>query len=110
MTTIITFAIAAAVTYLLRSSMMIAGDRLTSSPAVESAIGLVSPAVMTAIVASALLLDHGRIALPDLASVLAVGGAIVAVRRTGNVSTALAIGLPIYWIVGILDAVVGGVI
>lgn len=109
MTVFLTFAIAAAVTYLLRSSMMIAGDRFASSPTVESAIGLVSPAVMTAIVASALLLDHGRIGLPDLASVLAVGGAIVAVRRTANVSMALVVGLPIYWVVGVADAALAAI-
>lgn len=109
MTVIFAFAIAAAVTYLLRSSMMIAGDRFTSSPGVESAIGLVSPAVMTAIVGSALLLDQGRIALPDLASVLAVGGAFVAVRRTGNVGASLAIGLPIYWIVGVVETILDAV-
>lgn len=110
MTIIISFAVAAAVTYALRSSMMIAGDRVISSTAVESAVGLVSPAVMTAIIASTLVLDHGQVALPDSASVVSVGAAIVAVRRTGNVSTALVVGLPIYWCVAVVDTVLSGTV
>ncbi|MGA9278645.1 AzlD domain-containing protein [Ilumatobacter sp.] len=102
MTIIIAFAVTGAITYFLRSSMLVAGNRFTSSPTVESAIGLVSPAVMAAIIASTLLVDHGRIMSPDLASVAAISVAIVAVRRTGNVGSALLVGLPIYWLIGLI--------
>ena len=107
MTAFAIFAVAGMITYLLRSSMLVFGDRLTSSTVAESAIGLVSPAVLTAIIASTILLDHYEIARPDLAGVLSVAGAVVAVRRTSNVSMALAVGLPIYWVVTATMTVAG---
>lgn len=97
MNAIAIFAVAGMITFVLRSSMVLFGDRLNSSAIVESAIGLVSPAVLAAIIASALLLDRGHVVQPDIAGILAVAGAVVAVRRTSNVSLALAVGLPIYW-------------
>ncbi len=99
MSAIVVFAVAGVVTYLLRCSMVVLGDRLTTSAVVESAIGLVSPAVLTAVIASAFFLEHGQVVRPDVAGVLSVAGAVVAVRRTSNVSMALAVGLPIYWLV-----------
>ena len=98
MTTLAAFAIAAVITYLLRASMTIAGDRLLSSPTLETAIGLVSPAVLSAMVVSALVLDHGQLAAPGLVETVAVAAAVLAVRKTGNVSMALAVGLPVYWL------------
>ena len=93
-----TFAVAAAVTYGLRSSMVVAGDRLLGSDRLQTVIGLTSPAVLAAMVASALFAHGGRVALPALAEVGAVAAAVIAVRRTGNVSTALAAGLPTFWV------------
>lgn len=92
------FALAGLITYLLRSSMLLFGDRLTASSLAESAIRMTSPAVLTAIVASALFLDHGQATRPDLAAAAPVVSAVVAVRRTSNVGMALAVGLPTYWI------------
>ncbi len=103
MNTITVFAIAALATYLLRSFVVLAGDRVAQSRALESVIGLVSPAVLAAIVASSLLVHDGSVAAPDPAGLTAAVGALVAVRRTGNVAAALFIGLPIYW----LGALVG---
>lgn len=102
------FAVAGAITYALRCSMVVIGDRLDSSAIVESTIGLVSPAVLSAIIVSALVLDHGKVVAPDLAGVLAVGAAVVAVRRTSNVGMALAVGLPTYWCCTAMSAVVAG--
>lgn len=96
MTAVIAFSIAAAVTFLLRSSMTWAGGAV-ASPRVAAWIALVTPAVLTAMVASALVLDHGVVHRPGVADATAVVVAIVAVRRTGNVSTALLVGLPVYW-------------
>lgn len=107
MTAVAVFAVAGMITYLLRSSMVVFGDRLTSSKSADSAIALVSPAVLTAIIASAVLLDHGALARPDIAAVFSLTGAVIAVRRTSNVSMALAIGLPIYWVVNITITVTG---
>jgi branched-subunit amino acid transport protein len=107
MTTIAAFALAGVITYLLRCSMVLFGNRLASSTVAESTIRLITPAVLTAIVASALLLQHGEIARPDLPGMLAVAAAVVAVRRTSNVGLALAVGLPTYW-VGSLAMTVSG--
>ena len=101
MTAVVAFWLAAVVTYLLRS-----GTTLTrtgsSDPRPASWIALVTPAVLTAMLASALLLDHGELVRPRLAELLAVLAAIVGVRRTANVSVALAVGLPVFWLVGAL--------
>lgn len=104
MTVYLTFVGAAAVTFLLRSTMTwmtpsgVPSDRL----GVNSWIVLVTPAVLAAMVASALLVDHGALARPDGAEILAVGAAVVAVRRTRNVSMALFVGLPVFWLIGLL--------
>lgn len=100
MTAVLAFTLAGAVTYLLRSSVIIAGAAF-SSPKIGPWIALVSPAVLTALVASALLLDTGKMMTPELGEALAVGAAVLAVRRTGNVSVALAVGLPVYWLAAI---------
>lgn len=97
MTTILAFTLAGLVTYALRSTMTLFGQQLLASPRVESVIGLVSPAALTAIVASAMFLDHGQLTRPHLLSTLAVCCAIAAVHKTNNISMALFVGLPIYW-------------
>lgn len=97
MIAIVAFTLAAVVTFLLRSSMTLAGAASASSR-IGSWIALVSPAVLMAMVASALFLDHGRMVSPRLGEAFAIGVAVLAVRKTGNVSMALAVGLPIYWL------------
>lgn len=92
------FAVAALGTYLLRASVILLGDRLHMCASIERTIGLVAPAVLSAIVVSSLALKDHQLVRPDLAAVLAVAGAFLAVRRTSNVSMALATGLPIYWL------------
>jgi branched-subunit amino acid transport protein len=101
MSTLLAFAVAAAITFMLRAAMTLVGDRSSAESPLNQAIGLVSPAVLTAIVASTLLLDQGQLIRPHVVEVFAVIAAIVAVRRTRNVSAALAVGLPVYW-VGVL--------
>jgi len=98
MNIIVVFAIAALATYLLRSFVVLAGDRVAQSPGLESVIGLVSPAVLACIVASALLVHDRAVDAPDPADAAAVLGALVVVRRTGSVAAALFVGLPIYWV------------
>jgi branched-subunit amino acid transport protein len=53
--------------------------------------------VLAAILAGSLLVPHGRHAPPATAELVAVIVAFLAVRRTGNVAWALAVGFPIYW-------------
>jgi len=101
MTALVAFTLAAAVTFALRSSMTWAGSAV-ASPRVTAWVGLVTPAVLTAMIASALVLDHGAIHRPGLAETSAIAVAIVAVRRTRNVSMALLFGLPVYWLAGLV--------
>lgn len=97
MTAIVGFTLAAAATFLLRSTMTFAGAS-SGSPRVAAWIALVTPAVLATMVASALFLDHGEVIRPRLGEAIAVGVAVLAVRKTRNVSLALAVGLPCYWL------------
>ncbi len=101
MTAIIAFSLAAVVTFLLRSSMTLTGAA-SASTSRTSWIALVSPAVLTAMLASALFVDHGELVRPHFDELLAIIAALIGVRRTGNVSVALAIGLPVFWLAGAL--------
>lgn len=102
MTIVLAFVIAAAVTFALRGSMSFVGA--LRATALQSGIALVTPAVLAAMVASALFVDHGHVTRPPLAEVAATGCALVVARRSGNVGLALAAGLPVYWIVSALGA------
>ena len=94
---VLAFSVAGAVTFLLRSSMILAGMG-TGSPRPARWIALVTPAVLTAMLVSALVVDHGVVTRPPIAEPLAILAAVVGVRRFGNVSVALAVGLPVYWL------------
>lgn len=102
MTVIAAFALAGLITYLLRSVMTLYGHHMSESPRLAEAISMVSPAVLAAIVVSGLLLNNGTVTGPELAEVLAVGAAFGIVHRTGNVSLALVVGLPVYWLCSLL--------
>lgn len=93
MTALVTFALAAAVTFLLRSSMMLVGHRWAESERLADLTALVTPAVLAAMIASSLVLVHGHRAAPHPGAVLAVVVAWLAVRRTGNLGVGLALGL-----------------
>ena len=101
MTAVTAFTLAAVVTFLLRSSMTLTGAVATSTRPAQW-IALVSPAVLTAMVASALFVDQGHLVRAPIAELAAILAAVIGVRRTGNVSVALAIGLPVFWLVGAL--------
>ena len=102
MTAVLAFTIAAVVTFLLRSSMTVAGVTF-ASPRVRAQVALVSPAVLTAMIASALFLDHAAVLVwPSAGEALAIGSAALAVRKTGNAAVAMAVGLPVYWLSGAL--------
>jgi branched-subunit amino acid transport protein len=91
-------------TYALRASMFVLlGER--SLPAwTETPLALVAPTAIAALVASMLFTHDGRQQLASAPELLAVAGAFVVTRRTGNVLHAIAIGLPVFWIA---TAVVG---
>ncbi len=98
MTVIAIFALAGTGTYLLRTSMILAPSDLAGSPWLERRIALLSPAVLAAIIASALFVSNQRVSAPNPVEVVAVLAALIAVHRTKNISSALLVGLPIYWI------------
>jgi len=102
MSVIVAFSAAALVTYALRSFMTLWGRHFTDSERFSAAVALVSPAVLAAIVGSAVLLQDHQLQRPEVTEFAAVVAALGAVRRTGNVGAALFVGLPIYWIGSLL--------
>ena len=103
MTLLVTFVLAIAGTYVVRSSMVLGADRL---PIVSTwllpRLHLIAPSVLAALVATSVLGATGTVALPSAGSLLAITAAFVAVRRTGNPVAALAAGLPVYWLTGLM--------
>ncbi|MEM7273335.1 MAG: AzlD domain-containing protein [Actinomycetota bacterium] len=97
-TVVLTFALAGLLTYFLRVTMVLAGERPGLTDLVSTRATLIPPAVLAAIVAGALLVQAGRPVPPALIELLAVAAAVAAVRRTGNVGAAILVGLPVYWI------------
>lgn len=87
----------AAGTYLFRVAMFLVVDRWSPPPRTAAALGLVAPAAIAALVASAMLTADHRVSVAPLAELLAIGAAFVVVRRTGNVSHAFFVGLPLVW-------------
>lgn len=85
-------------TYLLRASMFALVATRSVPLRIETALGLVGPAAVAALVATIVATSPGTIdpaPAPELAA-LALGFA--AVRRTGNVLHAFAAGLPVFWL------------
>lgn len=98
MTVFIAFGLAGLTTFALRSFMTIWGHHLTDSEQFGIAVALVAPAVLAAIVGSSVFLQDQEIGRPELAEMVAVIAAMGVVKRTGNVGTALFVGLPVYWL------------
>ncbi len=66
---------------------------LVESPRFAELTALVTPAVLAAMIASALLLGHGHGSALPMSAVVAVLAAFAVVRRTGNVALGLVLGL-----------------
>lgn len=98
MTALIVFAVIGLGTFAIRSSMFVAlGDR-TLPAWVDMAMGLVGPAAIAALVASAAFTAGGRIDAMPVAELLAIAAGFLVVRRTGNVLHALIVGFPTMWV------------
>lgn len=95
MTTWIAVLGAAACTYLLRISMVVvlAGRQLPAS--LEHQLRLAGPAVLAAVVASALFVSDGAAQAAPASHLAAVVAAGLVVRRTGRSLHALLVGLPV---------------
>ncbi len=94
---IVILAIGAA-TYVLRVSMFVALGGRTLPAWLDRPMAVVAPAAVAALVGAMTLTSNGRVeplARPELAAVVA---GFVAVRRTGNVMLAFAVGLPVMWV------------
>jgi branched-subunit amino acid transport protein len=90
--------------YLFRISMLVLAARAELPPLVEQAARHAVPVSFAALAASALT---AQLAAPGAAlpPVVAVAGAVLAVRRTGSPHAALAVGMPTLWV---LSAVLPG--
>lgn len=102
MTAVLVFVLAAAVTWLLRAWMTVAGGRLVESERFTELTSLVTPAVLAAMVASAVFVSHGAVAMPGVSAVAAVLAAFLIARRTGNVGLGLVVGLVLHALLGFL--------
>lgn len=89
-------------TYALRASMFVALGRRSLPAWTESPMALVAPAAVAALTASLVFTRHGSIEPAPLAEIAAVGAGFLAVRRTGNVMHAFAVGLPVVWVLSAL--------
>ena len=83
--------------YALRALMLLVASSRELPPAVESALALVAPAALGAMLASMLLAGGGVTEVAPWPELLAVGCGFVAVRRTDNLLAAFAVGLPVLW-------------
>jgi branched-subunit amino acid transport protein len=63
--------------------------------------------MLTAILISSLFVAHGGRTAPDVAGIVGVVCAFVAVRRTRNVGFALLVGFPAYWAAAALISIGG---
>ena len=89
-------------TYLFRASLLVglAGRQLPQ--AVQSRIALAGPAAVATLVVSTVLARSDSVRWPELLAALA---GFLAARRTGKVTHAFLIGLPVLW--GVTAAGVG---
>lgn len=88
------------ITFLLRFSFLAAAQRLREvSPAARTALRMIPPAALAALVAPAVLRPEGPIAIisPEVA---AAAAAMVVMWRTGNVLATLAVGLGVVVLLG----------
>jgi len=102
MNPILVFALAGFATYLLRSSLVLAGGAVRSGGWLEQRIIFVGPAVLAALVASSLFVAGGSPTVGHPAEILAVVAGSAIVAKTENVGLALVVGLPVYWVASAL--------
>lgn len=94
MTTWLVFFAVAAGTYVMRASMLVGltGRRLPA--AIQSRLALAGPAAIATLVAVSLAGSAGG----QRSELIAASAGFVVVRRTGNVTHAFLVGMPMLWI------------
>jgi branched-subunit amino acid transport protein len=85
-------------TYGLRASMFVVLGRRSLPAWTTTPMALVAPAAVAALVSSIVFTHGGSVQMPALVELAAIVGGFAAVRRTGNVMLAFAVGLPLFWI------------
>ncbi len=85
-------------TYALRASMFVVLGRRTLPAWTATPMALVAPAAVAALVSSIVFTHGGTMQIPAVVELVAIVGGFAAVRRTGNVMLAFAVGLPLFWI------------
>lgn len=98
MSTWLVMALAGLGTYLLRVSLVVAHDRFGTPRWLAPHLRMVGPSVLAAILMSSLAVAQDTRTGPAAAEIVAVTAAYLAVRRWGNVSLALVVGFPVYWL------------
>ncbi|MGI9612118.1 MAG: AzlD domain-containing protein [Acidimicrobiales bacterium] len=98
MSLFVALAIAGLGTFLFRISLLAAHDRFATPAWLQQRLTLVGPSVLAAIVTSSLITTNNATTMPAPLEIVAIGAAVLAVRRTGSLGAALAIGLPIFWL------------
>ena len=95
---IVTFLVAAAVTFSLRSCVTVIGRPVPAW--LDRISGLVTPAILASMVAAGVLVAGAerRVELPSPAVVAALACMFVVTRRRNNVVTGLAVALPVFWL------------
>jgi branched-subunit amino acid transport protein len=83
-------------TYGLRASVILVASRTTMAPRVEATLRLIPPAVLSALVANALVLDHGEVR-PFGPWYLAAAIAAVVALRTRSSGWTLLSGMAAVW-------------
>ncbi len=91
-------------TYALRATMFVLLGRQAVPNWAERPMSFVAPAAVAAMVASMLLTRDGSVHTAPVRELVAVGVGFAAVRRTGNVMHAFALGLPAFWLLGVLPS------
>ena len=91
------FVLAGIGTYLIRlSAIALVGQGMAIPPRVERTLRLIAPAVLAAIIANGLILDHGQVNLRVswYAGTLA---AVFVVRRFRSAAWAMAVAMVVVW-------------
>lgn len=92
-------------TYLLRASMFVVLGGRSLPRWTETPMSLIAPAAIAALVASMLFggsPTSGSLEIAAAPEVAAVAAGFVAVRRSGNIMLAFAVGMPVFWLLSLV--------
>ena len=91
------FLIAGMGTYLLRvSAIALVGQGVTIPPRVERTLRLIAPAVLAAVIANGLILDHGHVN-PRVSWYVGTVVAVLIVRRFRSAAWAISLAMLAVW-------------